>query len=83
MLLSSLLLAAPVLAQDKTKDTARAVARTAADGVVDAGRTIGATAKGLVDGGKPAAKAAYHENAARGRSDMHEDAAKTRAAAHE
>ena len=69
-------------AWEKTKQTARAAAKTGADAVVDSARTVGETAKGLWDGGKPEAKRAYDANASRARRDMHEDAAETRAAAH-
>jgi hypothetical protein len=67
---------------EKTKETARAAAKTAVDATVDAGRTIGETGKAFWNGGKPAATRAYHDNATRARHELRRDADETRSAAH-
>lgn len=78
-----LLLPAAAHADDKTKDTARAVAKTGADVVVDSARVVGDTAKGMWNGGQPGAKRAYDEAADRARRDLDRDRAETHAASHQ
>jgi hypothetical protein len=64
LLAACALVLAPALAgADNTKRTAEAAAKTAADAVVDGGRTIGRSTKALVTDGTDKAKATWKENA--------------------
>ena len=69
-------------ADDSTKRTAEAAAKTTADAAVDSARTIGRSTKALVKDGTPAAKRAWRDNAQITSEDAKANAAATRAAAH-
>jgi hypothetical protein len=72
---------APPAKSDGTKRTVETAAKTTVDAVVDGARTVGRSAKSLVEDGAPAAKRTWKKNAQLTKDDARQNAAATRAAA--